>query len=271
MSDEKLINTMIEAPVITGLVATGEVKAEETVNQPPDPAAIKAETDRLEVVRKKAEEDAHYWRKQKAEARAEYFKSRGETPPQAAKPPEDLGIGPEPKQENFDDYQKFLDAKIGFEVNKAKIQWDREQVRKNADVERQKKMETLQEKINLGFQEYPDFEEVALDNTVPITPLVMDILSDCDNPHKIAYYLGRNRAEAIQISRMTPIQAAKAIAKIEVEIAKAGIPPSANPKIPGAPPPIKPVGPSHSITKDPEKMTQREFEEWRKSQGARRF
>ena len=270
---DELVTTQLEVTpeVKTEPVTTGEVKTSGTVDESPDRAAIQAEINRLEEVRKKAEDDAAYWRRQKAEARAEYFKGRQETPPLAAKM-DDLGIGPEPKPDAFDDYQKYNDAKIQYEIRKAKISWDHEEVRKKADSERQRKIDDLRQKMSEGYKEYNDFEEVALVQDVPITQMVAEILAECEAPHRVAYYLGKNRTEAIRISRLSPIQAAREIAKIEVEIAKAISQPPVVPKIPGAPPPIKPVGSSHTITKSPDKMTQKEYEAWAaQNPGLRRF
>jgi len=253
------------------VVATAPIP-EGTVDTAPDPAILKAEIEKLELARKEAEEKALYWRRQKTEARADYFKGgREEHPPQSAPPAQDLGIGPEPRQDAFDDYQKYLDAKIGYEVNKAKTTWDRDQARKNEDQQRQQKFVNLQERINEGYKQFPDFEEVALDRTVPITPMITEILADTDRPAELAYYLGKNRAEAIQISRMTPIQAARALAKIETKMAESGVPPPSNPKLPGAPPPIKPLGSSHTVTRSLEKMTQKEFEAEMERRTGRRF
>jgi len=245
-----------------------------TVDYAPDAATVQADIDRLKQVKEKAEEDARYWRKQKAEARAEYFKSRGEPPPPPpATPVEDLGIGPEPRQDDFDDYQKYLDSKIKYEVTKAKASWEKDEARKRADNAYNERMGTLRMRIDEGYKKYEDFEEVAMDRTVPITPMIMDILAETENPHDIAYYLGKNRIEAIQISKMTPIQATKAISKIEAEIAKAGAnPPSGKKTVTNAPPPIKPLGGAHTVEKDPEKMTQKEYEAWAKQNpGLRRF
>ncbi len=275
MSDELGIvvtQPVVVPPVSAEPVATGEVKPEGTVNLPPDAEVLQTEIDRLKQVREKAEEDTRYWRKQKAEARGDYFKGRQEPIPLPVEKRDDLGIGPEPKQEIFDDYQKYLDAKISYEVNKAKVTWDREEVEKQTDTQRQQKMTDLKERINLGYQEYNDFEEVALSPEVPITPIIAEILADCEIPHRIAYYLGKNRAEAIRISRLSPIQATREIAKIEVEITKAINQPPVTPKIPSAPAPIKPLGSSHTIQKSPEKMTQKEYEAWaNQNPGLRRF
>ena len=239
------------------------------VDDPPDPAAIKAETEALEATRKKAEDDARYWRKQKAEARKDYFK-----PEPPAAPPAKPAEKPRPEANQFDDYNDFVRADNDWAANRAveqkKAQWDREAEEKTQNANTQQRMTSLQEKINEGYAKYDDFEDVALDPTVPITPVIHEVLAETDNPADIAYYLGINRTEAIQISRMTPIAAARAIAKIEVQIASGQPPPPK--KTTTAPPPIKPVGSNApAATKDPEDMTQKEFNEHRKKQGARPY
>jgi len=260
-------------PVSTEIppVASGQPGAG-VIDQPPDPAALKAEIERLEAVKKKAQEDAAHWRQEKARARAEYFKpAKEEAPP--TPPAVDLGIGPPPSKDDFEDYDKFNDAKISYEVKKARVQWEREAAQKQADINLQQRVSGLQERINQGFEKYPDFEEVALDQTVPITPVIMEVLAETESPADIAYYLGKNRAEAIKIARMTPLAAARAIAQIEIEIKNAGPAPLIpKPNIPGAPAPIRPVGSGNPVLeKDPNKMNQKEYEAWMNSRGARRF
>lgn len=272
MSDELEVKGEVEAKVETPVevpVATAEEKTEETVDLAPDPATLKAEIERLQKVKQEAEEKAVYWRKQKAEARAEFFKEKGAE--RQAPPPEDLGMGPEPKQEAFDDYQKYLDAKIAFEVNKAKTTWDREQARKQTEISHQDRMANLQTKIEEGYKKYADFEEVALDRTVPITPMIMEILSEAETPQDIAYWLGKNRAEAIRISRLSPISAAREIAKIEVEMARSGGNTPSQPKIPSAPPPIRPLGSSNTVERALDKMSQKEFEAEMEKRTGRKF
>ena len=112
---------------------------------------------------------------------------------------------------------------------------------------------------------------MALAETVPITSMVMEALAETENPADIAYYLGNNRTECIAISKMTPMAASRAIAKLETKLAGSAPAPKPTKKTTSAPPPIKPVGSSNTVGKDPEKMTQAEYEAWRESQGARRF
>lgn len=248
-----------------------------TRDEPPDPDKLKTEIEELAEKRRKAEEDAIYWRKQKAEARADYFRDRDRGGVQQPPPQEPLpGVAPEPKPSDFEDYDKYVIALTDHRVKVARAEWERDAQRRQEQQSAQERGQALQAKLQEGFQKYADFEEVAFDRTAThITPMIVDILSDCDHPADVAYYLAKNRVEGVAISRMTPIKAAREIAKLEVKLAgQANSPPPAPPvrKVTAAPPPINPVvGGSAGITKDPNKMSQKEFEQWRASQGARKF
>ena len=242
------------------------------VDETPDPARLKSEIEELADKRRKAEEDAIYWRKQKAEARAEYFRGRGETDPHAAHKPSPA-VSPEPKPSDFEDYDQFVVALTDHRVKAARAEWEQESVRRQQEQDQQQRMQGLHTKLQEGFTKYQDFGEVAFDHTAThITPMIVDILTDCDHPADVAYYLAKNRVEGVAISRMTPTQAARAIAKLEDKLATSA-PQNTAParKLTAAPPPINPVGGGTQINKDPNKMTQKEYESWRTSQGARRF
>lgn len=148
-----------------------------------------------------------------------------------------------------------------------------DQRRRDAQLSQQQRIDGLHSKLQDGYKKYNDFEEVVFDRTAThITPLVVDILSECENPADVAYYLTKNRVEGVAISRMTPLQATRAIARIEAKLSVEQPHPSPKPRTSNAPPPITPIGSGPSgISKDPEKMTPKEFAAWRESQGARKF
>ena len=248
---------------------------EGTVDEPPDPAAMQAEVERLREVKKKAEEDAAYWRRQKAEARADYFRDRDRGGQAPVPPPADIpGMAPEPKAADFTDYDEYVKGLTAWRVNQVRAQWEMESARKAQQEAANQRQESLKTKLQEGYQIYPDFEEVAFDRSAShITPMVVDILAECDHPADLAYYLAKNRVEGMAISRMTPLQAARAIAKLEDKIVatRAGTPAPTTKPITKAPPPIRPVGGNAPIAKDPEKMTQKEYEAWRRAQGARPY
>ena len=239
-------------------------------DEPPDPAALTAEMEELERKRQKLEEDAKYWRTEKARARADFFRDQKGAEPPATPPVTPTEPGTEPHQGDFEDYSDYVKALTDYKVKQARTGWDADAAKKDETAEYQTKETALQVGLQKGFEKYPDFEEVALDITVPITETVKMVLAEKpETAADVAYYLGKNRSEAIQLSRMNPVQAARKIAEIEINIANN--PASPPNKTTNAPPPVTPVGSSNVIEKDEEKMTQKEFEAHRLAQGARRF
>jgi len=239
-------------------------------DEPPDPAALTAEMEELERKRQKLEEDAKYWRTEKARARADFFRDqKGATPPPPP-PATPTELGPEPQQGDFEDYDDYNKALTDYRVKRERASWEADAAKKDETAEYQKKEDALRVGLQKGFEKYEDFQEVGLDITVPITETVKMVLAEKpETAADVVYYLGKNRSEAIQLSRMNPVQAAMKIAEITMNIVNNPAPPPN--KTTNAPPPVTPVGSSNVIEKDEEKITQKEFEAHRLAQGARRF
>lgn len=257
--------------------AAGEDTPTPQVDEAPDPAALQADIEELKRQKEEAKEKAIYWRKQKAESRADFFKgNEGGDQPQPQQPAP-VDVGPEPQANDFDDYNEFVKALTDHRVKAARAGWEAEQSQAKAQAVQQQRAESLQQKMQEGFSKYDDFESVAFDPTAThITPMVVDILADCDNAADVAYHLARDRVEGVKISRMTPGQAAMAIARIDASYSNPDTP-AAGKKAPpkkhsSAPAPIRPVGAGPAgPSRDPDKMSPKEFAKWREEQGARRF
>ena len=193
-------------------------------------------------------------------------------PPKPAEP-EKVTKKPRPKQEDFENYDDYVDALTDWKVDEKLEAQTKEAQDKEMDGRTAEADKEFRGKLEKGRERYNDFEEVAMNPTLPITRAMVEILHECENPADVAYYLGRNRQECASISNMTPFQAAKAIGKIEADI-KAELektpppPPKKEPekKVPKAPPPIEPIGSREVVTKDPDKMTQKEYEAWRRGE-----
>jgi hypothetical protein len=184
---------------------------------------------------------------------------------------------PEPQIDDFDEYSDYEEARIDWKIDVGIERGLRKdepaadgKAGPAADVDFANKT------IADGKSKYSDFADVALVETVPITNEIIDATKalDSDNvkPEDVFYYLGKNPAEAAKISRMNRDQVTKAIAKIEgkleAAVKKAGKKPNSKIKdVPDAPEPIKPTDSTVIITKDPEKMSQAEYEKWRMEQG----
>lgn len=246
------------------------------IDEPPDPEKVRADIEGLKKEREKILAEVVKARREKAEARAALAAAQQPQRDQqeAAPPP---GVADKPKAEDFSDYSDYVEALADWKVNVKRAEWEAETRKRQQSSEQQQRMSELKKRLDTGFERYEDFGDVAFDETVPITSTVADLLADCEAPADVLYYLGKNRVEAAAISRMAPARAARELARIEYKLTAQQAqpsPPVVPPvrKISGAPPPIKPVGSSDSgLSKDPTKMSQREYEAWRESQGARRY
>jgi hypothetical protein len=182
---------------------------------------------------------------------------------------------PRPKEEDFETYDLFIDALTDWKVDakieaQSKVAQEKEQDGRTAEAEKE-----FKSKLDEAKERYTDFEEVAMNENNPITHAMVEILHETENPGDIAYYLGQNPKECRTIGNMTPFQAAKAIGKIEAEI-KVELeknPPATPPqkkesekKVTSAPTPINTIKSREVVTKDPSKMTQPEYEAWRRGE-----
>jgi hypothetical protein len=114
-------------------------------------------------------------------------------------------------------------------------------------------------KVETAKQDIPDYEKVAFgDHIQPfITPIVAEAVQTADRSADVAYYLGKHVEEAAEIARMSPMQAAMAVARIENSLPKPQ-------KVSQAPEPISPItGSTSGGEKTPEEMTGDEFRAWR--------
>ncbi len=67
-----------------------------------------------------------------------------------------------------------------------------------------------------GFrQRVPDFDAVAHNPNLAVTPIMADAIRESNRGAEIAYYLGKNPAEAAQIAALPPVSQATAIARLE--------------------------------------------------------
>lgn len=129
-----------------------------------------------------------------------------------------------------------------------------------------------------GKEKYDDFNEVVLNEDLIISPELTQIFLDTDSPEDIMYYLASNPEEAARISGLDILRVAKEVGKIEVKLAsgvggdededdaedeaevKVETPPK---KQSSAPAPITPVKTTGVTTKDPNKMSPKEYRAWR--------
>jgi hypothetical protein len=134
----------------------------------------------------------------------------------------------------------------------------REQARAQSEI-----IESFHEREEEARNKYDDFEQVAYNPKLPITDAMAQTIQSSDVGPDMAYYLGSNPKEADRISRLSPLQQAKELGKIEAKLAD-------NPvvkKTSSAPAPIAPVtarstGSPATDTTDPRSIKSMSTSEW---------
>jgi hypothetical protein len=157
-----------------------------------------------------------------------------------------------PAVENFDTYDEYVEALTDWQAERklsARITEERERVEKAAaETAERAKYTQFADRAKVAAEKYPDFEAVAYSDEVPVSATMRECILSSDVGAELAYYLGKNPAEAERIAGLEGLAAARAMGRIEARIeAEAAGKPTAEkqkPKLPGAPAPITPLAPS---------------------------
>lgn len=167
----------------------------------------------------------------------------GDDPGEAlAPPPADAYPKPKPKLEDFDSLEAFTEALTDWRMDER--EWKREQA---ATAERERQ---AVEQIAKGFQareqeaekRYPDYrEKLSAVDDVKLPPSHARLLLESEAGPDIAYKLAQDRAELERFTQLSPIQAAKAVAKLEAAFESPAPQEEEQPRVSKAPPPIRPV------------------------------
>lgn len=163
-------------------------------------------------------------------------------------PPKSEPAQAKPTLEQFDyDQDKYLEALADYRLEH-KISELRQQSEKQQREEKQReRARILEERAEAFMAEHPDFLEVVQNPDLSITELMAEAVSETDDPPAVAYYLGQNPDEALSISQMSPVAAARAIGRIEAKLGQPGQPPKRTTK---APPPVTTLQSSAPIKRD---------------------
>jgi hypothetical protein len=226
-------------------VATAAPEAEELAPEAVEPAAEAPKTFSQEeldaaIGKRLAREQRKWEREQAARAAEKQLKTPVEIPPieQFASP---------------DEYAEVLAERKAEELLAR-----REQARMQSEI-----IESYHDREEDARNKYDDFEQVAYNPKLPITDAMAQTIQSSDVGPDMAYYLGSNPKEADRISRLSPLQQAKELGKIEAKLAD-------NPvvkKTSSAPAPIAPItarssGSSATDTTDPRAIKSMTTSEW---------
>jgi len=248
--------TEIEALAETEVVEESESSTEETQTE---------EQPKAKGVQKRLDELTRNWREEQRRAqKLEQMLEQVITRPPEQKPEPSAPTQPqgEPKLDQYQTYEEYVGALADYRADQ-KIKAFEEQIRqREQQSQQQAKAGEFQSRIVAAKVEMPDFDEVALNPSLPVSDAMADLIREMDDGPKVLYALGKNPNEAARIAALPDRLAAVELGKFAV---KASLP---QPKtVTNAPPPVNPLsGGIGSRSPDPEKMSTNEWLAWREQQ-----
>jgi hypothetical protein len=188
---------------------------------------VQKRIDELTRRRYDAERERDYWREHAQRA------PRQEAPPPPAPEPQATGKTLADFAYDESKYQAYLFQQARADAVKAA-----EEVlsRKQTETARFQTVTAHKEREAEFAKKVPDYFEVA--HYAPITDSMAEIVMESEMSAELAYHLGKNRQVALNLSRLTPLQQAREIGRIEAKLAAKPTPPATS----NAPPPAPKIG-----------------------------
>jgi len=200
--------------------------------------------------------DKAYKQRAEAQARADFLeKQLAEMKPKVTA---DEGT---PKIENYDDIEKYAEAREKYASDKATKKFQDDQAARTNQQAQARLVAAWEAKVAKADAKYDDWDDIV-GEIKPTTHFITAIMG-AENGEDIAYYLGKNVKEAERIAQLDTVSQIREIGKLEAKLAAEPVKVKTVSK---APEPIKPVGGSSgNLGKKMSDMSQLEFEKHRRS------
>ena len=211
----ELDNVKPEAPTPEVTATPGEVEQKQ---DEPAKAFTQAEVDAL-VQKRLQKEERRVHRRVEQQLREQQSAER---------------LAVELRRDSFVDDQAYFDAQIEHLAEKRAADKLAERERSQ---EAERRNESFIEKAEEAAERYADFQSVVGNPALRINDEMAEFISESEHGADVAYFLGKHPDRAADISRLSPIKAARELTRIESELAAR---PKATPS--KAPEPITPVG-----------------------------
>ncbi len=206
--------------------------------------------------------------RKEAEARAEELERRlaaieSNSAPQPQSVP---ASNQKPSPDEFRDAFEYAEALAEWSAEQALVKREMEVRQREAETQKQKVIQTWQQKLEVTKAELPDYEEMVASSTVAVTDAVRDAIIESDVGPRILYELASDDELAEKLTTMSIPSALKLIGKLEAKFEKTEAPAKAEKKSvaakSNAPEPIRPLrstGGVSDVAIDGEKLSFQQY------------
>ena len=177
---------------------------------------------------------------------------------------------PKPKLEDFETLESYTEAVSDWKSDERDFKRTQADQARQAHAETQKLVDTWRTREAEAKAAYDDYDAaIQAVSHIRISPQHQRAILECEHGPEIAYELAKNPDELKRIAAMSPLNAARALGRLEAKFASSDEPstaPKTETKASAAPKPIKPVNAgskTSASTKNPDQMSYREYCAWR--------
>lgn len=210
------------------------------------------------------DQEVEYWR-QEALKHQKPVNADGEQTPKL-----NAGDG-KPNKNDFENVEDYYEALTDWKVEQKLLAEEVKQKEVAVKTEYKKQIDTHLGRVEAFKSKHEDFGELleSVDD-VPMSITVQDVIIRSENGPDLMYELAKNRSEFERINKLSAIDAARELGRIEARLAKVETPKKTETKTTKAPNPITPVNAktSGAVKKSiyDESLSQREYEKLREEQ-----
>jgi len=159
-------------------------------------------------------------RAQEAEAKAAELEARLRDLEAKANPQpiaQTANVDDKPRADQFNDAFEFAEALAEWSAEKALRDRDIAEAQRKADEERNKVIESWNQKVEKAKSSMPDFDDIVASSTVVVSDAIRDAIIESDVGAQILYHLASDDEYAESLAKMPAIKALKEIGRLEAK------------------------------------------------------
>ena len=156
--------------------------------------------------------------------------------PKEAPPQQPQG---EPRRGDFDDYEKYIEARAEWIAEKKLADRDKKAAEEKQQAAAQETAKRWQDRLKAAEKDIPDIREVVEAADLELSKSAGNSIIESDLGPKIIYYLATHEEEALRIAGLPALSQVREIGKLELKLSTPQQKPKETSK---APDPITPVG-----------------------------
>lgn len=211
----------------------------------------------------KAAQMAAYWENEAKKPRDQKVETKVEEPAKVEAKPTG-----EPKQDAFDTYQEYVEAKMDWKFQQAEEARERKAAEASTKAAIQNTWTAYAEKERAFIKDTPDYQakvDAIKEAGIKFSPIVESRIIESGNP-ELAYELMKDVDEFKALNAMPANDALEHIGIVKAQLrAKSSTVKTEKVVELKQPKPVSTVGSKVAVIKDPEKMSVKEYDAWRRA------